>query len=104
MKKKILIFLFLLGTVELPAQTIVQELFSVGGPSHISDMDVKAPTSEGSILIAMPGPLATGIKVLGINDMRLVEATSISKFRRLPAHVVGKYLWMFGTARIARAA
>jgi len=68
MKKKILIFLFLLGTVELPAQTIVQELFSVGGPSHISDMDVKAPTSEGSILIAMPGPLAPGIKVLGIND------------------------------------
>jgi len=68
MKKKILILLFLLGGVELPAQTIVQELFSVGGPSHVSDMDVPAPTSEGSILIAMPGPLSPGVRVLSITD------------------------------------
>ncbi len=68
MKNKFLILLFLLGTVELPAQTIVQEIFSVGGPSHVSDMDVPAPTSEGSILIAMPGPLSPGVKVLSIND------------------------------------
>ncbi len=46
----------------------MQELFSVGGPSHISDMDVRVPTSEGSILIAMPGPLSAGVKVLSITD------------------------------------
>ena len=66
--KKFLILLTLLGGVELPAQTIVQELFSVGGPSHVSDMDLPAPTHGGSILIAMPGPLAPGVRVLSITD------------------------------------
>ena len=66
--KKLLILLFLLGGFQLQAQTLVQEIFNVGGASHVSDMDVPKPTKPGSTLIAMPGPLSPGVKVLSITD------------------------------------
>jgi hypothetical protein len=66
--KKLLILLFLFGGFELQAQTIVQEIFNVGGASHVSDMDVPKPTSPGSTLIAMPGPMSAGVKVMSITD------------------------------------
>jgi hypothetical protein len=65
---KMLIFLFLLGSFSLQAQTIVQEHFAVGGVSHISDMDVPNPTSPGSTLIAMPGPMSPDVTVTSITD------------------------------------
>jgi hypothetical protein len=66
--KKLLVLLFLLGGFQLQAQTIVQEIFNVGGASHVSDMDVPKPTRPGSTLIAMPGPMSPGVKVMSITD------------------------------------
>jgi hypothetical protein len=66
--KKLLVLLLLLGGLELQAQTIVQEIFNVGGASHVSDMDVPKPTRPGSTLIAMPGPMSTSVKVMSITD------------------------------------
>ncbi|HKM86499.1 MAG TPA: hypothetical protein VJW96_09850 [Terriglobales bacterium] len=69
MKKKLLIWLLLWGGVELSAQTIVQQLFKISSmPSPVSDMDLPAPTGAGSVLIAMPGPVSPGVKVLSVTD------------------------------------
>jgi hypothetical protein len=66
--KRLLVLLCLVGGLELQAQTIVQEIFNIGGASHVSDMDVPKPTSPGSTLIAMPGPMSVGVKVMSITD------------------------------------
>jgi hypothetical protein len=68
MKKKLLILLLLCAGVELSAQTIVQQFVAVSGPSQVSDMDLPADTLSGSVIIAMPGPLAPGVKVLSVTD------------------------------------
>ncbi len=68
MKTTLLMLLWLLSGIELTAQTIVQEILTVGGSSHVSDMDLKEPTREGSTIIVMPGPLSPGVRVLGITD------------------------------------
>jgi hypothetical protein len=68
MKNKLLILLFLCAGVQLSAQTIVQQFVAVSGPSRVSDMDLPADTSSGSVLIAMPGPLSPSVKVLSVTD------------------------------------
>ncbi|HEX4423894.1 MAG TPA: hypothetical protein VH079_00745 [Terriglobales bacterium] len=66
--KKLLALLFFFGGLQLQGQTIVQEIFNVGGASHVSDMDVPKPTRPGSTLIAMPGPVSPSVKVMSITD------------------------------------
>jgi hypothetical protein len=68
MKKKLLILLLLSAGAELSAQTIIQQFVAVSGPSQVSDMDLPADSSGGSVIIAMPGPLAPGVKVLSVTD------------------------------------
>jgi hypothetical protein len=68
MKKKLLMLLLLWGGVEVSAQTIVQQFFAVSTRSPVSDMDLPKPTGAGNVLIAMPGPLAPGVKVLSVTD------------------------------------
>jgi len=69
MTKRLLIFLLLWGGVRLSAQTIVQEFAAVSaGAGTVSDMDLTTPTTEGSVLIAMPMLLSPGIKVLSVTD------------------------------------
>src|SRR5271155_1462655 len=68
MKEKFLVLLLLCGGVELSAQTIIQQFAAVSaGARTVSDLDI-TPTSKGSTLIAMPGQLVPGIKVLKVTD------------------------------------
>jgi hypothetical protein len=67
MNRKLLMFLFLWGGVQLSAQTLVQHVVAIGSASNVIDMDID-PTGERSILIAMPGVLSPGIKVLSVTD------------------------------------
>lgn len=68
MKKTVLMLLLLWGA-ESSAQTILQQFAAVSsGAGQVSDMDLNQPTSEGSILIAMPGQLSPGIKVVNVTD------------------------------------
>jgi hypothetical protein len=69
MKIKFLTLFVLLGAVQLPAQTIVQEFFAIGSmPAPTADMDLPKPTAQGNVLIAMPGPTSNGVKVLSVTD------------------------------------
>ncbi|MGA2456669.1 MAG: hypothetical protein ABSF85_03810 [Terriglobales bacterium] len=68
MKKGLLILLLLWGGVASSAQTIVQQFVAISSGDETSDMDLKAPTGKGSILIAMPALLAPGVKVLKVTD------------------------------------
>jgi hypothetical protein len=68
MRGKFLILLLLWGSVRLSAQTIVQQFAAISKGSGVtSDMDLEA-TAPGSTLIAMPGQLAPGVKVLSVTD------------------------------------
>jgi hypothetical protein len=68
MKEKFLVLLLLCGGMELSAQTIIQQFAAVSaGARTVSDLDI-SPTSKGSTLIAMPGQLVPGIKVLEVTD------------------------------------
>jgi len=68
MKGKFLIMLLLWGGVDLSAQTIVQQFAAISrGSGATSDLDVE-PTGKGSVLIAMPGQLSPGVKVVGVTD------------------------------------
>jgi hypothetical protein len=68
MKERFLILLLLWGGVELSAQTIVQQFAAISRGSGVkSDMDLEA-TARGSTLIAMPGQLSPGVKVLSVTD------------------------------------
>jgi hypothetical protein len=60
--------LLLSGATDLSAQTILQEFVSIGAPAEVIDMDLPKPSLKGSTLIAMPGPLSVGIKVVSITD------------------------------------
>lgn len=67
--KKALIVLTVLCAARVFAQTVVQEFVAVSsGAKTVSDMDLKAPTAEGSTLIAMPFEFTPGIKVLSVTD------------------------------------
>lgn len=68
MKKRLLMLLLLCGGVGLSAQTIVQQYTAISQGTATSDMDLKEPTSKGSVLIAMPVQLLPGIKVLSVTD------------------------------------
>jgi hypothetical protein len=66
--KGTLLVLTALCAVQLPAQTIVQQFSAVSrGTGVVSDMDL-APTTKGSVLIAMPLELSPGVKVLSVTD------------------------------------
>jgi hypothetical protein len=67
--KKLLIVLLLSVTLELSAQTIVQQFAAVSsGGRDVADMDLVQPTGNGSVLIAMPGLLSPGVKVVSVTD------------------------------------
>jgi hypothetical protein len=69
MQSRLLLLLLLLWGVELPAQTIVQQFTAVSsGAGQVSDMDLNEPTGKGSVLIAMPGLLSPGVRVLSVTD------------------------------------
>jgi hypothetical protein len=68
MKGKFLIVLLLWGGVDLPAQTIVQHFAALSrSTGATSDLDVE-PTGKRNVLIAMPGELSPGAKVVGVTD------------------------------------
>ena len=68
MKNKLLI-LFLLSGLQLSAQTIVQQFVAVSsGAGQVADMDLLKPTAKGSVLIAMPNLLFTGVTVVRVAD------------------------------------
>jgi hypothetical protein len=68
MKKTVLMLLLLCGA-RMSAQTIVQQFAAISaGSGDVSDMDLNQPTSDGSVLIAMPQQLSPGIKVLKVTD------------------------------------
>jgi hypothetical protein len=69
MKVKFLALFLLCGPVQLPAQVIVQQFFAIGSmPAPTADMDLPKPTTQGNVLIAMPGPTSNGVKVLSVTD------------------------------------
>ena len=68
MKGKLLIFLLLWGGVDVSAQTILQQFVSVGSAGDVIDMDLPVPSKKGSVLIAMPGVITPGMKVVSITD------------------------------------
>lgn len=69
MKKTILILSLLLwGGVALSAQTIVQQLTSLSQGAHDSLMELKEPTSKGSLLIALSTIVSPGVRVLTVTD------------------------------------
>jgi hypothetical protein len=68
MKEKILIVLLLWGSVDLSAQTIIQQFAALSaGSGTTSDMDID-PTGKGDVLIAMPLLLTPGVKVVSVTD------------------------------------
>jgi|SRR5579862_604927 len=67
--RKILLLLFLAGTMDLSGQTIVQQFAAVSaGAGQVSDMDLVQATGKGSVLIAMPQLLSADVKVLSVTD------------------------------------
>jgi hypothetical protein len=69
MKVKLLSLFLLCAAVQAPSQTIVQEQFAIGSmPAPVADMDLHHPTTQGNVLVAMPGPTSNGIKVLSVTD------------------------------------
>ena len=67
--KNILLLLFLVGVADLSAQTIVQQFAAVSaGAGEVSDMDLNQPTGKGSVLVAMPELLSSGVNVLSVTD------------------------------------
>jgi hypothetical protein len=69
MKVRLLSLLLLCGALQAPAQTIVQQFFAIGNmPAPTSDMDLPTPTTQGSVLVAMPGPTSNGVRVLSVTD------------------------------------
>jgi hypothetical protein len=69
MRMKFLMLLLLGGAIQSPAQTILQQQFAVSSmPAPVSDMDLPKPTRKGSTLVAMPGPMSPGVKVLSVTD------------------------------------
>jgi hypothetical protein len=66
--KKYLMLLLLLPAFKLTAQTVVQQMVSVGSAGQVVDLDLPKPTQKGNLLIAMPGPLSAGIKVVSVTD------------------------------------
>jgi hypothetical protein len=66
--KSTLVVLMALCAIQLRGQTIIQQFSAVSrGTGVVSDMDL-APTAKGSVLIAMPLELSTGVKVLSVTD------------------------------------
>ncbi len=60
--------LLLCGGSALSAQTVVQQFVAISaGTGTVSDMDL-AETAAGSTIIAMPGQLSPGVKVLSVTD------------------------------------
>jgi hypothetical protein len=73
MKNKLVLFLLLAagmvsGSLPVFAQTIVQELVAVGSASDVIDLDLNSASVKGNMLIAMPGPITPGVKVLSVTD------------------------------------
>lgn len=68
MMKKLLIFLLLSGGVGLSAQTIVQQFVSLTRAEALQPHIDISPTRTGSLIIVMPGPLSSGIKVVSVED------------------------------------
>src|SRR5947209_1555525 len=68
MKGKFLLVFLLWGGGDLSAQTIVQQFAALSrSTGTTSDLDIE-PTGKGSMLIAMPGQLSPGAKVVGVTD------------------------------------
>jgi hypothetical protein len=69
MKQIAIAFLFACITCGLSAQTVLQQFTAVSaGAGETTDMDLKQPTAEGSLIIAMPESLTPGIDVLSVTD------------------------------------
>jgi len=69
MKMRLLTLFLMCGAFQAPAQTIVQQFFAIGSmPAPTADMDLPKPTTQGSVLVAMPGPTSNGVKVLSVTD------------------------------------
>jgi hypothetical protein len=68
MKAKLLVFLLLLGGVELRGQTIVQQFVSLTRAQTLQPHIDISPTRAGSLIIVMPGPLSSDIKVVSVTD------------------------------------
>jgi len=67
--KKLLTILLFFWAAQSPAQTVVQQFFALSlSPQPTSDMDLPEPTLKGSVLIAMPGPMTPGVKVVSVTD------------------------------------
>jgi hypothetical protein len=68
MRTKFLVFLLLMGGVELSAQTIVQQFVSLTRAEALQPHIDILPTHAGSLIIVMPGPLNSGITVVSVED------------------------------------
>jgi hypothetical protein len=72
MKRNLLVFLLLWGGVELSAQTVLQQFASISKEAGmVADIDLPQPTSQGSVLIAMPLLINPDPKV----DVKVVAVT-----------------------------
>jgi hypothetical protein len=61
--------LLLWAGVTTSAQTVLQQFAAVSaGAGEVTDMDLPRATSQGSVLIAMPGLLSPGVTVLSVTD------------------------------------
>jgi hypothetical protein len=59
----------MLGSIDLSAQTIVQQFTAVSAGADVTtDMDLNSPTLKGSLIIAIPELLTPNIKVMSITD------------------------------------
>jgi hypothetical protein len=69
MKRQTLTLLLLLGSIDLSAQTIVQQFTAVSAGADVTtDMDLISPTLPGSVIITIPELLTPDVKVLSITD------------------------------------
>jgi hypothetical protein len=62
------VVMLLWAGLDVSAQTILQQFVSVGSAGKVIDMDLPQPSRKGSALIAMPGPITPGVKVVSITD------------------------------------
>jgi hypothetical protein len=81
MRKKLLVFLLLMGGVELSAQTIVQQFVSLTRAEALQPHIDILPTHAGSLIIVMPGPLNSGITVVSVEDN---ATTGSSTYKQVP--------------------
>jgi hypothetical protein len=94
MIKKLMTLSLLLGASYSSSygQTLRQEFVSIGAPADVIDMDLPKPSAQGSVLIAMPGPLTPGIKVTSVTDNK---GDTFKEVRGATSTAEGKSLQIF---------